>query len=283
MTSSMTSPFCEKVLMKCEEEDCDSFEKSLLHKISSISLPPSQSERNVSMVTKFEKHMKYIGTNGVLSSIRCAKGKSMFEAVFSSHSHPEVKLHVVWAYLYLLLPIKEIAYAFGKKISTVRSWIKKFIEAKEKFGEEFAALALHRQKNPTKVTRKLTCAHYSWVAAYIRKRPLSYLREVRDAFKKMFFSISTTTIFQMLIHLGFTRRVIERRAIQIKRHEVLRYAKEINQVQPLHHQLLFIDEMSCQRQHMLRTHGWFKRRESPFVRGAFHRTERLSTLCFLGK
>jgi len=195
------------------------------------------------------------------------------------HAHPEVKLHVVWAYLYLLLPIKDIAFVYGKNVSTVCLWIKKFIEAKEQFDEEVAALALHHKKYQM-ANRKLKSVHYAW--QFIWKKPLSYLREIWDAFKKLFFSISTTSIFLMLVKLGFTHCVLEQRAIQIKRGEILRYTHEINLVWPLHHQLLFIDEMSCNRQHMLQVHGWFKQHESSFVRGAFNWTERLSTPCFLG-
>jgi len=52
---------------------------------------------------------------------------------------------------------------------------------------------------------------------------------------------------------------VERRAKEIQVRDIMRYAREVNGVRPLHEQLLIIDEFGYDNRDMLRQYGWFKR------------------------
>jgi len=79
---------------------------------------------------------------------------------------------------------------------------------------------------------------------------------------------------------GFTYKVIQRRALEIKKTLIYRYANELNSMNPLPFQLLFLDEVSLDNRGMLETRGYFKRGTDPVYRGVFTRSERISLLAF---
>jgi hypothetical protein len=74
---------------------------------------------------------------------------------------------------------------------------------------------------------------------------------------------------------------VERRALQIRFDDICRYTKEINQIRPLIHQLLFLDEVSIDNRDMLCNRGWLLRGSVPSYSDNFNRTERISLLSFL--
>lgn len=98
-------------------------------------------------------------------------------------------------------------------------------------------------------------------------------------------TISVCSIYQILVHdFNYPKKTVERRSLQIRFDEICRYSIEINQIRrPLHHQLVFLDEMGLDNRDMLRKRGWFLRGTTPTIRGEFGRTRRISTLAFLGQ
>ena len=95
-------------------------------------------------------------------------------------------------------------------------------------------------------------------------------------------TISVCTIYQILVHdFNYSKKTVERRSLQIRFDEICRYSIEMNQIRPLHHQLVFLDEMGLDNRDMLRKRGWFLRGTTPTNRGEFGRTRRISTLAFL--
>src|SRR5690606_1311597 len=112
--------------------------------------------------------------------------------------------------------------------------------------------------------------------------PLSYLREIQRAFQLRFFRVACSTVFNALFKLKITRRVLERRALEIQEKEIIRFTLEIDSFHFMQYQLLFLDEMSTDNRSMIRRYGRFKKGERPVYHGKFVRTPRISILSFLG-
>eukprot|EP00734_Pompholyxophrys_sp_LG126_P000476 Pompholyxophrys_sp_v1_NODE_214_length_1136_cov_21.164662.p1 type:complete len:281 gc:universal NODE_214_length_1136_cov_21.164662:899-57(-) len=122
-----------------------------------------------------------------------------------------------------------------------------------------------------------------WITKFVSKNPLSFLREICCEFQKHFnFDVSTSTVFYCLKEAGFTKQVIERRAMEVSNDDISRFTIELNALGFCHDQLLFLDEMSCDNRSMLRNRGWFLRGKRPIVRDCFRRGTRISILAFLG-
>jgi hypothetical protein len=91
----------------------------------------------------------------------------------------------------------------------------------------------------------------------VDSNPLAFLYEIKEAFTKEFkFDISVSTIYKILIHdLNYTKKKVERRAIQIRFDDICRYTREVNMLTPIHDRLIFLDEMSLDNRDMLRKRG----------------------------
>jgi hypothetical protein len=75
--------------------------------------------------------------------------------------------------------------------------------------------------------------------------PALYLHEIADRFRAEWVtSICVTTVWRILESFGLTLKVLERRAIGIKLHDIARYTDELNSLPWLTESLVFIDEVS---------------------------------------
>ena len=121
----------------------------------------------------------------------------------------------------------------------------------------------------------------------------SYVMNAFRFFEKFNITISKSSVFTILTyHWGYNRKVfimckdvlflkvVERRAKEIKLTDINRYTREVNEILPLHEQLLFLDEVSFDNRDMLPTKGWFVKGGNPYYRGHFQRTSRMSFLSF---
>jgi hypothetical protein len=117
----------------------------------------------------------------------------------------------------------------------------------------------------------------------VQEKPLSYLNEIAKAFEKKYaLSISVSHVFHILTqHWGLTRQKVERRAMEIQMSDIVRFAREVNEVSPLYEQLLFADEFGSDNRDMLRLYGWFAK-GNPYMHSNFRRRERHSFLGFCG-
>eukprot|EP00732_Lithocolla_globosa_P004964 Lithocolla_globosa_v1_NODE_4824_length_1358_cov_9.409823.p1 type:complete len:358 gc:universal NODE_4824_length_1358_cov_9.409823:106-1179(+) len=196
--------------------------------------------------------------------------------IFTEHAGIKVKLHAVYACIYLGYPQKVVAFVFGKSEATISRWITHY--------DDGSLLAeANKTEKDDKSSKKITLQHEQWLVTYTKKRPLSYLREIKRAFRKAHnFAVGTTSVYRILVNHGFTNKVIERRALEISLEEIARFTYEINQIKPLWFQLCFLDEFSTDSRAMLRKRGWFLRGRRPVYRSLFRRGTRLSCLCFLG-
>ena len=198
---------------------------------------------------------------------------SIWTVVFGSQATREVKLHAVYVVLFLGFPLRVCALLFGKSKSTISNWVAQY----KKEGD------CHRKVQKSNAT-KLFDYHRSWIVNFVlHVDPLAYLHEVRSEFQKVHgFYISLSCISRLLMEEWITKKVIERRAMEIRQVEIARFTIEVCEISPLFEQLLFMDEMSTDNRSMVRKKGWFMKNSCPVFFGIFRRSKRISILAFLG-
>ncbi|KAJ0391453.1 hypothetical protein ATCC90586_011837 [Pythium insidiosum] len=130
---------------------------------------------------------------------------------------------------------------------------------------------------------KFTDEHRQWLYNFYTSRPLAYLDEAQNAFEEFFnIEISIKSVWRIIHDLGFTRKVLERRAINIKEQDVTRFLDELSRVDWVHQNLVFLDEVSFDNRGMIRRRGYALRGQKLAIRGEFQRKPRVSILAFLG-
>jgi transposase len=197
----------------------------------------------------------------------------MWQVVFGQQASFEVKMHAVYCIQFLGFPIRTVAYLFGKGKSSVDRWNRRFVET-----------GTVERKMSKEAMGKLGSTHKLWILKYVLfTDPLTYLHELKEKFHRHFgFSVHESTLSRFLVSKGITKKVIERRAMQVRQKDVSRFTSEMNFIQPLQDQLLFLDEMSCDNRSMLRKKGWGLIGEKVLHRAIFKRSKRISVLAFLG-
>eukprot|EP00734_Pompholyxophrys_sp_LG126_P000251 Pompholyxophrys_sp_v1_NODE_71_length_2433_cov_27.899117.p1 type:complete len:348 gc:universal NODE_71_length_2433_cov_27.899117:1230-2273(+) len=202
----------------------------------------------------------------------CVVPKSAFEEIFNQHAPPAVRLHAVYASEVLNIPQKVVGHIFGKSAATICRWV-----------HEFKTFGKFTSRKGTVGKRKVLQVHREWIISHINQNPLDFLHEISKKFFSNFnFSLSLNTFFTVLKEAGYSKKVIERRAMEISKLEIARFTHEFNSLRVKFDQLLFLDEMSMDNRSMIRKKGWFPRGERPVYRSFFKRGIRISLLCFLG-
>ena len=121
-----------------------------------------------------------------------------------------------------------------------------------------------------------------WLLNEYINDPLMYLDEARNKFVQHWgTSISISLVWRILVDGGFTRKVIERRAIEVKDSDIVRFAYELNSLTWSPDNLLFLDEVSFDNRGMLRKRGYSVKGSKVLIRGEFIRKPRVSLLCFI--
>eukprot|EP00732_Lithocolla_globosa_P004286 Lithocolla_globosa_v1_NODE_3889_length_1557_cov_27.918775.p1 type:complete len:387 gc:universal NODE_3889_length_1557_cov_27.918775:336-1496(+) len=215
-------------------------------------------------------------TFGILASVVLTASvtrASFSKTLFGSHASDDLKIHAVYAVVYLGCPQNLVAHMFNYSTKSISTWVSEFNSGKM-FEERDRARPGSRMYNDD---------HRKWVLNYVNKDPLAYIREIKVAFRDHFHTpISDTTILRILHDAGLCKKVLEQRALEIREEEIARFTREVNCVHPLPYQLLFLDEMSTDNRSMLRKRGWFLKGAKPIYRNLFNRGKRLSILSFLG-
>eukprot|EP00732_Lithocolla_globosa_P004427 Lithocolla_globosa_v1_NODE_4081_length_1515_cov_38.621233.p1 type:complete len:382 gc:universal NODE_4081_length_1515_cov_38.621233:1309-164(-) len=195
------------------------------------------------------------------------------KTLFGSHASDDLKIHAVYAVVYLGYPQNFVAHIFNFSPKSISTWVSDFHSGKL-FQE-------HDRSRPGR--RTFNEDHRNWILKLVKKDPLLYIREIKASFRDHFgTSISDTSILRILHDAGLCKKVLEQRALEIREEEIARFTREINSVHPLPSQLLFLDEMSTDNRSMLRKRGWFLKGTKPIYRNLFNRGKRISILTFLG-
>lgn len=186
---------------------------------------------------------------------------------------PNTVYHCLYAFYWQGQTISQLAKLYGKSISTISNWINKY----ENQGEVI------RQKSLSVVYKKFAAEKRAWLLDLFEKKPILNRKEAqRLFFHKFKQTISVTAIHTILHESGLSWHRLERRAIQIRLSDVLRFAREMNSIPWLPHMLTFLDEVSFDNTDMLRKNGYGYKGQRLIYRGEFSRKTRVSLLCFLG-
>jgi transposase len=195
-------------------------------------------------------------------------------SISASQASANTKLHCLYGYFFLGLTVSNLATIYHKSPRTIRYWVQRWEEFRS---AERLSVAVE--------ARKFNAEKQRFIIDFYEKYPCSFLDEVRDKFMKQFhMNISKTTIWRIVNSAGLTRKVIERRAIEISVNDIIRFYKDLQSL-PFHwtyQNLVFLDEVGFDNRDMFRKRGYALKGERIIYRGEFTRKERCSLLCFLG-
>ena len=132
--------------------------------------------------------------------------------VKTRHAEENTIYHCLYAYYFVGYSKTDLAKIFGKSIRTIANWIKRW-EDDDEVGRAI-----------TQITRKFNQEKINYILNYYKKFPCSFLDEAKTAFLRIFhLSISLSTVCRILSNAGLTRKVIERRAINICIADIIRF------------------------------------------------------------
>lgn len=181
--------------------------------------------------------------------------------------------YVLYGYYFLGLSKAKLAIMYHKHKSTISAWINSY----QKNGT-FSRTEYHRD------VKKFGATKRDWLVELYRLNPTLYLDEAKQKFERRFnMTISISSIFRILHEEGFTWKALERRAVQIRMEEIVRFSEEMHQIKWDYHNLVFLDEVSFDSRSMLRTRGYAIRGKRLICRGEFIRRPRISLLCFINQ
>lgn len=180
--------------------------------------------------------------------------------------------HVLYGYFFIGLSKSKLAKIYKKHKSTIANWIRTFQENGYFSRKEYETDA-----------RKFGADKRAWLIELYFSQPTLYLDESKKLFEQNFgISISTSSICRILHQEGLTYKVLERRAIQIRSEDIIRFCNELQQIKWDYHNLVFLDEVSFDNRSMLRSRGYGVRGQRLICRGEYVRKPRMSLLCFIG-
>ncbi|KAH9141763.1 hypothetical protein AeRB84_014095 [Aphanomyces euteiches] len=192
------------------------------------------------------------------------------QEVRSHHASRNTVFHALYGYYNLRLTKKRIAEIYGKHINTISGWINRYESTHD---------YCRSQRVPTK---KFSAEQEQWLLDLYAKHPVAFLDEAQQAFQKQFKrTISVTSVWRVLERAGFTYKVLERRAMNIKDDDIVRFMNEIQSINWGHANVQFLDEVSFDSKGMLRTRGYSLKGQKLAFRGEFTRKPRVSLLCFI--
>ncbi|KAH9123132.1 hypothetical protein LEN26_001841 [Aphanomyces euteiches] len=186
------------------------------------------------------------------------------------HASVNTVMHALYGYYFLGVSKQQLATLYRKHVSTIDNWI-----------QRYEADGTYRRRQTTR-QRKFTEVQKLWVIDYCKKHPLSFLDEAKAAFQQKYgITISVPTIWEILCANGYTRKVLERRAINIKVSDIIRFSREMQVVAWSQLNIQFLDEASFDNRGMLRTRGYCLKGKKLTFRGEFTRKPRVSVLCWI--
>jgi transposase len=197
----------------------------------------------------------------------------IFNAVSKTHASADTKYHALYAYYVLGLSKKRIAELFCKAESTIGRWVTQFEEEG----------VCERHKRVDAVYREFGVEKRSWLLEQYDKNPVMFLDEAKTLFEQRWGrSISCSTVWTILHQGGYSRKVIERRAMNIQATDICRFQSDLSSFPWILQNLVFLDEVSFDNRSMMRRNGYGLKGNRILFRGEFCRKSRVSLLCFLG-
>ncbi|XP_037027831.1 uncharacterized protein LOC119068368 [Bradysia coprophila] len=185
----------------------------------------------------------------------------------------EVKYYALYAYYFLGQSKTQVARTYNKSISSVTNWIN-YYEAND------TLVRPSRVRIPSKFNEE----KIQWLLDLYHENPILYLDEAKYEFHVRFnISISTSHICNILHANNMSWKTLERRAVQIRDTDIVKFMAELNCIDWDYSNLVFLDEISIDNQGLMRTKGYGIIGQKLLYRGKFNRKPRMSMLAFLGQ
>lgn len=197
----------------------------------------------------------------------------ILQNVNKKHASDEVKYYALYAYYFLGRNKTDLSKNYNKSVSTITNWI-----------THYEATGSVVRPSRIRIPSKFDEEKRQWLLHLYYENPVLYLDEAKLQFQIRFnISISTSHICQILHANNMSWKTLERRAIQIKDSEIVKFMAELNAIDWGYSNLVFLDEVSIDNQGLLRTKGYGIIGEKLIYRGEFTRKPRMSMLAFLGQ
>lgn len=193
--------------------------------------------------------------------------------IVNKHASDEVKCYALYAYFFLGRSKTQISKMYHKSVSTITNWISHY---------ESSGTVVRPSR--IGVPSKFDEDKRQWLVKLYYENPVLYLDEAKCQFQLHFnITISTSHICRILHDNNMSWKTLEKRAIQIKDSEILKFMLELDSIKWDYSNLVFLDEVSIDSQGLLRTKGYGVVGEKLIYRGEFSRKPRMSMLAFLGQ
>lgn len=180
--------------------------------------------------------------------------------------------HCLYAYYFLNYKKNQLALIYKKDRSTISRWIERY----EREGSV-------NRKQREHVYAKFDKEKRDWLLNLYHEKPILTLNESCQLFYEKFNSqISPSSVSFILREGGLTWKRVERRAIQISDTDIIRFTLEINNIEWLLQNIVFLDEIGFDSKGILRKNGYGRKGKRLLYRGEFNRRPRISALCFMG-
>ncbi|XP_039452320.1 uncharacterized protein LOC120431249 [Culex pipiens pallens] len=194
------------------------------------------------------------------------------QIVLHQHASSNTIHHCMYGYYCLKLSKVELAKIYGKHPTTISNWIQRYDENQ-----------IYTRKERERTSLKFTAEERAWIVQLYQSCPVLLLDEAKLRFEHRFNKpISVSSVHRILHMAGFTWKVIERRAVQLRISDVYRYSNDLSLTLWDYHNLVFIDEVSVDNKGILRSKGYSPSGERIIWKGEFVRKPRVSLLSFIG-
>ncbi|XP_055589253.1 uncharacterized protein LOC129741539 [Uranotaenia lowii] len=201
----------------------------------------------------------------------------IYQCVRHQHATPNTIFHAMYAHFHLGIPKKDLSQLYCKAESTIHEWFRKYREN-----------GSVKRKQRMEVFRKFNTEKRVWLLELYQENPMLFLDEARLKFKiwhpwmQFQQNISIRSICTILHEYGLSWKTVERRSMEIRESEIVRFVRELLSIPWDTYNLVFLDEVSFDNRDMLRRKGYGAIGKKLIVCGEFSRKPRLSFLCFLG-
>ncbi|KAL0219413.1 hypothetical protein P9112_005066 [Eukaryota sp. TZLM1-RC] len=176
----------------------------------------------------------------------------------------DTKVRAVYTYLYLGCTQRQTAELFSISQSSISKWVSYYLTLKTRQEKILAGLYVSEEESADEDCLSydsrciLTSEKEEELLAFVEKDPLSFLREIRSFVRSKFDkTISITTVHRILVRHGYSykkcQNLVRRAKLLLITKFETNYMLDIGLV--LHHQLVFIDELSFKTQVNARSYG----------------------------
>ncbi|XP_055548380.1 uncharacterized protein LOC129731972 [Wyeomyia smithii] len=188
--------------------------------------------------------------------------------VHNRHASTNTVYHCLYGFYFLGLSKVQLAQKYGKSDVKIGNWIRRYEEN-----------GFFTRKERALVYLRFSAVQRRWIVDLYKCN-----LEAKQRFQITFsVTISTASICRILHAEGFTFKALERRAIQLRESDVVRFANELFLIKWDLHMLLFLDEVSCDNKGILRNKRYGQVGKRLIFRGEFNRCPRVSMLSFMGQ